>query len=560
MFGLGRKKKAPEGAAWGLEVDLVVIGSGGAGLTGAIAAHEAGLSVAVLEKSDVVGGTTAVSGGVVWVPNNHHMGAAGVEDSREDALKYVLRIADGRSDDALVERYIDEAPKMARWLEEHTTLRFSALGRYPDYHPELPGGRPGGRSMETGLFDTNQLGDWAPKLRRSPIFGATPMTVAEATDWGVFASPLSLPYGELAKRYKKGLVCYGASLIGNLLRSLLEAGVEPMLGTSATELVHGEDGAVTGVVAERGGETMRIRARRGVLLATGGFEWAEDLCRQFLGGELTHPNSPPISDGDGLRMAMAAGADLGNMSEAWWCPSVDVPGEEYDGTQLHRGEFAIRSLPHSIIVNRQGRRFVNEACNYNDLMKPFFNFEPNAYERPNLPAWLVLDSQFTSKYLLVTAVPGMSVPPFIQRGDTLEELAGVIGVDAAGLAATVERFNGFAAAGEDADFGRGVSTYDHFYGDPKQSPNPNLGAITEGPFYALQVHPGAIGTKGGPRTDEHGRVLKAGGGVVEGLYAAGNVMAGITGPGYPGAGSTIGTAMTFGWLAGRHAAAAGGAG
>lgn len=536
------------------EVDVVVIGTGGAGLVAALAAAEGGAKVALLEKSQLVGGTTAVSGGVVWVPDNHHMAEAGVADSRDEALAYLRIIADGRTEDALLERYVDEAPKMARWLEDKTPLRFTALGHYPDYHPEHPGGKPGGRSMETGLFQTGELGDWAKALRRSPIFGATPMTVTEATEWGVFSKPLSLPYGELAKRYRAGFVCYGASLVGNLLAGCLTRGVEPRLGVAAKALIQDESGRVVGVEATSGGAEITIGAKGGVILATGGFEWNSELRTRFLGGQLTHPNSPPISDGDGLRMAMAVGADLGNMSEAWWCPSVVVPGEDYDGVQLNRGDFAIRSLPHSIIVNRAGQRFVNEAHNYNDMMKPFFNFDPVAYGRPNLPAWLVIDQAFVDRYLLVTSVPGMAAPSWIPKADTLDALAAAVGIDPGGLALTVRRFNGFAAEGVDKDFRRGESVYDHFYGDPDHKPNPNLGTIEEGPFYALEVHPGAIGTKGGPMTTRDAEVRGADGRVIGGLYAAGNVMAGITGPGYPGAGATIGTAMTWGWLAGRHAA------
>jgi 3-oxosteroid 1-dehydrogenase len=540
----GRKK-----TNWDREVDLLIAGSGGAGLTAALTAAGAGLSVELVEKSSQIGGTTAVSGGVIWVPNNHQMADLGIEDSRTDALNYLTRIADGRSSNTLLSTYVDAAPAMTKAIEALSSIKFSALAKYPDYHPEFEGGRRGGRSMETGLFDTNTLGEWAPRLRRSAIFGATPMSVAEALEWGVFSNPLNLPYRDLAKRFSEGLVCYGASLVGGLLRGCLDRGVVPRVSAAVDELII-ENRAVTGALIN--GE--RVGARQGVLLACGGFEWNTDLCQQYLGGILTHPNSPPVNHGDGLHMAMSAGADLANMNEAWWCPSVVVPGEEYDGIQLNRGEFAIRSLPHSIIVNQAGRRFVNEAHNYNDMMKPFFNFDPVSYTRPNLPAYLVVDQQYADKYLLVTSVPGMPIPTFMQSAQTLRALADKIGVDAEGLLQTVSRFNTFADQGVDEDFQRGWSFYDHCYGDPNNQPNPNLGRIEKGPFHAIQIHPGALGTKGGARVDEHARVLNTKGRPIQGLYAAGNAAAAVTGAGYPGAGATIGAAMTWGWLAGSHAA------
>jgi succinate dehydrogenase/fumarate reductase flavoprotein subunit len=491
------------------------------------------------------------------------MRSAGISDSRAEALTYIKRLADGRSDETLIETFVDEAPQMLEFIEQATPLKFAALPKYPDYHPEFEGAKPGGRSLDPGLFDTKLLGAWKDKLRRSPVFGMTAMSVTEATEWGVFAKPRALPFKLLGQRFSEGLVCYGGALVAGLLRATLDRGIEPMLATSAKELLV-EDGRVVGLrVESRGGpdgkgeaKELIIAAKKGVILASGGFEWSKELVARFLGGQLTHPNSPPTNEGDGLKMAMALGADLGNMNEAWWCPSIDIPKEEYDGTQLHRGDFAIRSLPHSILVNRAGKRFVNEAHNYNDMMKPFFTFDPVAYERPNLPAWLVLDAQFVERYALLTVIPGMPVPEWIPRAATLRELAAKIGVDADGLEATVKRFNMFARDGVDGDFQRGTSLYDHFYGDPEHKPNPNLGVLEKAPFYALQVHPGAIGTKGGTRVDARAQVLHVRGEPIAGLYAAGNVMAGITGPGYPGAGSTIGTAMTFGYIAGRAAARA----
>jgi succinate dehydrogenase/fumarate reductase flavoprotein subunit len=540
------KKKAQ------LETDVLVIGTGGAGLAAALTAHHGGARVLIVDKANRVGGTTAVSGGVLWVPNNHHMKEVGIPDSRTEALGYVARLSDGRSDPTLIETYLEQAPNMLKFIEECTPIKFKALPKYPDYHPEFDGGKPGGRSLDPGLFDTNQLGPWKDKLRRSPVFGMTAMSVAEATEWGVFSNPTKLPFGLLGKRFSQGMVCYGGALVGGLLKGLLDRGVEPMLEVAARELLV-ENDRVVGLKAERAGEQITISAKRGVILASGGFEWNRQLTAQFLGGQLTHPNSPPGNDGDGLKMMMALGADLGNMSEAWWCPSLMIPGEEYDGKQLNRGDFATRSLPHSIVVNRKGKRFVNEAQNYNDMMKPFFNFDPVNYDRPNLPAWVILDQNYLEKYVLLTMIPGMPIPDWIPRAPSLAELATKMGIDPEGLTETVARFNQFAVTGVDLDFRRGESTYDHFYGDPAHAPNPNLGALTKPPFYALQIYPGAIGTKGGARVNARAQVLHVSGLPIPGLYAAGNVMAGITGAGYPGAGSTIGTAMTFGYIAGLDA-------
>jgi succinate dehydrogenase/fumarate reductase flavoprotein subunit len=544
----GKKK-----AQWSIETDVVVVGTGGAGLTAALAAHDAGAKTVIIEKAAKAGGATAVSGGVLWIPNNHHMPEVGIADSRDEALGYARRLADGRSDDVLLETFIDHAPQMLKWVEQAAQITFAALKKYPDYHPEFPGGKPGGRSVDPGLFDSNELGEWKNKLRRSPVFGMTAMSVTEATDWGVFSKPMKLPFKLLGERFQKGLICYGGALVGKLLKATIARNIAPTLGTGARELVL-EEGRVIGIKCDQGGKEITIKARRGVVLASGGFEWSKQLSAQFLGGQLTHPNSPPGNDGDGLRMAMAAGADLGNMSEAWWCPSLVIPGEEYDGKQLNRGDFATRSLPHTIIVNRKGQRFVNEAQNYNDLMKPFFTFDPVDYERPNLPAFLIIGQEYLDKYALMTHMPGRGAPEWLTKADSLEELAGKIGVDPKGLRATVDRFNKLAEEGVDRDFRRGESLYDHFYGDPDNKPNPNLGKIEKGPYYAMQVHPGAIGTKGGARVTPKAQVLHVDGDPIPGLYAAGNVMAGVTGPGYPGAGSTIGAGMTFGWLAGMDAA------
>jgi succinate dehydrogenase/fumarate reductase flavoprotein subunit len=549
-------RRAADVDTWHESTDVVVVGTGAAGLTAALAARVAGAEVVVLEKSAFVGGTTAVSGGVIWVPCNPQMRAAGLEDSREEAIGYMLRCADGRGTRAESERYIDASLDMIGFVESASDVRFASLVDYPDYHPEFPGGKKGGRPLDNGLFDTTLLGEWSAKLRRNPVNGRSPMTIAEAMGWGVFSNPMGFDYKLVAERAKKGIVHGGTALVGKLLKACLARGVAPRVESPGKQLVVDERCAVLGLVVQGpDGAERTLRARKGVILASGGFEWDASLRKDFLVPELEHPLSPPSCDGDGLRMAMALGARLGNMSEAWWTPAIAVPGETREGHPLYRGEFSVRCLPHSIIVNRAGKRFTTESHNYNDMTKPFFHHDPFAYDRVNVPAWLIVDQAYVDKYMLVTAAPGRPVPEWIAQAPTLDALATKLGISAPGLAETVARFNRFAVEGHDPDFHRGESAFDRYYGDPAHGPNPNLGTIAKAPFYAVAIHPGAMGTKGGPKVDLDGRVQHVNGAAIPGLYAAGNVMSAIAGHGYAGPGITICTAMTWGMLAARHAAA-----
>ena len=535
------------------DVDVVVVGSGAAGLTAALAASEGNADVALLEKADTIGGATAVSGGVIWAPNNHHMAAAGLNDSRSDAVAYITRLSDDRSRPAVIEAFVDQAPEAISFVESASTLRFQLLEHYADYYAEHAGGAAGGRSLDPGLFDTRNLGDWQDRLRRSPVFEGFALSIAEFFEWQAGINPLALPFDVIGKRAAEGIVGYGASLVGHLLHAVLERKVEPTLNAAARDLLL-EGDQVVGVRAVVDGVEVDYRARRGVILASGGFEWNPQIRRRYLGGVLTHPLGPPSNEGDGVDMLSRAGAALGNMSEAWWCPAVAIPDESYDGAPLYRGEFTMRALPHSLIVNARGQRFVNEAHNYNDFMKAAFAFDPSTYDRSHLPAWLVLDGTYTEKYPVLTTMPGMPLPDWIPQAASLDALAEQVGIDAAGLDETVTRFNQFAAAGHDEDFGRGSYLYDRIYGDPRHAPNANLGPLLKPPFAALQLHPGALGTKGGAEVDAQSRVLRPNGEPIAGLYAAGNVMAGFSGAGYPGAGATIAGALTFGYIAGRHAA------
>jgi len=530
-------------ARWDLEVDVAVLGSGGAGLTAAILAHDNGARVAVLERSDKVGGTTAVSGGGVWIPLNHHMAEP---DSRDAALAYCRRLAAGRTPDDLLETFVDTAHQMLRYMEAHTPVRFGPCAM-PDYRSEEEGARLGGRTLDPQFFPKAELGEWAERLRPSPLL-FVPMSIEES--FLGLASPKSIPVGKIIGRMKEGLAGSGNALIGRLLKGCLDRKVSIELETRARELVV-EGGRVIGLRAERGGGDIFVRARAGVVLACGGFEWNEALRDRFLPGPVSQHCSPPDNEGDALLMAQEAGAGLGNVDEAWLYPGALVPGEEHDGHPVSRWVIAERTLPHSILVNRYGERFTNEGENYNDMSKALHYADGAGF--CNLPCWAIMDGRYRARYPVLTVMPDDPDPDWLAKDDTLAGLATKLGIDAAGLAKTVERWNAFVRDGKDRDFGRGESAYERWLGD-RDAPHPNLGAIEQPPFYALPVAAHSSGTKGGPRTNTRGQVLDERGNVIAGLYAAGNAMAGISGPGYFGGGGTIGLAMTWGYLCGINAA------
>lgn len=535
-------------------IDVVVLGTGAAGLTAAIAAHEGGASVAVFEKADLVGGTTAWSGGQVWIPNNPHMSEVGVEDSRERALTYIMSLSRGMLEERLVEAYVDAGPEVVEFLEAKTPVQFYAVDGMPDYHPEFPGGSPnGGRTLECPVFAFDELGPWAARVTPSPYFADPHITMSETPLGKAVPQPPSAD--EHARRKVHNERGCGQALAGRLLKACLDRGIEPRTSSAATELIV-EGGAVVGVVVDTPEGRVKVRARRGVVLASGGFEWNADLVRSFLRGPMTHPVSMETNTGDGLIMAMKAGAMISNMREAWWIPVGAVPEHANPmGRVLVNGQ---RTLPHSIMVNRRGRRFTNEAANYNAFGAAFHVEDVSRFEYANLPCWLVFDQAYVDTYgfRISAGGHGSVVPEWIPRGDTPAALAAELGIDAAELEGTIARWNGLCEQGVDVDFGRGDSAFDRWWGDPhrKGRRDATLGPLSRGPFYAFQIFSGALGTKGGPRVDPEARVLDLGGTPIDGLYAAGNVMGSPFGMTYGGPGGTLGPAMVFGFLAGRHAA------
>lgn len=529
-------------------VDVIVLGSGCAGMMAALAAADAGARVVVHEKADVLGGTTALSSGVAWLPDNKYQADHGVADSRDDGRAYLAALSNDMILPEFTEAFLETVNPMLTWTEERTPLQMRLVPGYPDYHPEFPGGKPGGgRSTEPSLFPFDELGEWGDRflgVRRSMYVGETP--VGGGTG---FLEP-EVEAERAARRYE-GL---GRGMLGALLKGLLDRGVEVVTSSRATELIT-EDGRVVGVRFADGGEH---RATRGVVLATGGFERDPDLVRDFLRGPLHHPPGAPSNTGDGLRMAQKIGARLGLMREAWWVPVVAIPGsdgEQYSGhgVQLVQRE---RTLPRTIMVNDQGHRFTNEAANYNALGGAFHEFHPTRFRYENDPAWIVFDQGFADRYGGYGFAAGEPVPEWIDRADSVADLAELLGVPAEQLTDTVVRWNKLCAEGRDVDHGRGESAYDGWCGDRTHYPSPaaTLGPLDQPPFYASRIHSSALGTKGGPRTTVDCEVLDVDGDVIEGLWAVGNVMAAATGMVYGGAGGTLGPAMVFGYRCGLSVA------
>lgn len=523
--------------AWDREVDVVVLGTGAAGLTAALAAAVHGAAVAVYEKAPTVGGTTAVSGGIAWIPAHHR--CPGRELSVADALAYLRAQSLGSMNDELVETFVRTGAPMVDFVEAHSDLRFEIATGFPDYKPELPGGQPdGGRSLSPAPYDLSLLGEWADRITAFP---------ADWSNVGFDAETRARLHADLDAG--AATVCVaGTALVAGLLKGLIDRGVVPQTSCRGIELVTA-DGAVTGVRIETDGIPLRVRARRGVILANGGFEWEPALVAAFLRGPMHGAVSPPNNTGDGLRMAMSCGADLANMGEAWWVPIVRIPGDTIDGHPRSRSVRLERTRPRSIIVNRAGRRFVNEACDYNSMAGAFHYLDPRR-GYANDPAWMVFDAGHLKRYGFLGVAPKDPVPDWFSPSSDLAELGAKTGIDADGLARTIDGWNRGVAAGGDPEFGRGASAYDGYWGDDGKT----LGPIDTAPFYAVPISIGSMGTKGGPRTDRDGRVRHVTGPPISGLFAAGNAMGGVTGRAYGGAGGTIGPAMVFGYRAGCAAA------
>lgn len=490
---------APEPETWDMETDVLVVGFGGAGSAAALAARVAGAEVLIIEKLGFPGGTTGISGGWIWIPNNPLMEQVGVEDSREDALTYVTRVAEGQADQEIIEAFVDRGPELVQFLLDNVDLvwtpRDPNQGWAADYHPEWEGGKLGGRSLS--------------------------------------------PEGS------------GPGLIRALVAACDANGIDYLLETPAKRLI-ARDGEVLGVLAESDGAEINIRARKAVVLTAAGFPWNEEMVKHYLRGP-SIPTSTPGNTGDGILMGMAVGADLRNMNEEWGAPAYKIPGDRLGHILIA----ASIGRPGAIMVNRWGERFFNEAGPYDTVKRAFDYYDTSRTEYRNQPAYLIADAGYVERYTFLGVGLDDEVPEWVTTADSIRELAVLLGIDPYALETTVARFNWNAARGVDPDFMRGQSAYDRSWAGDPEAPCPNLclSPLQRPPFYALEAWGGNIGTAGGLRVNANSQVLNPFAEIVPRLYAAGN-NAGIGGPGahYGGGGGTVGPAMVFGYIAGQHAA------
>jgi len=556
------------------QVDVLIAGTGAAGFATALTARRAGLSVLMVEKEPQFGGTTAYSAGVIWIPMNHHAEAEGLADSRDAALAYMAHQAGNYHDRARAEAFVDTAAEMVRTFEDEGWARFALAPTWADYHPHDPGGVDGGRSLVPGQYDGRRLGDWFSKLRAplQTMMGLGGMMVGRTDIPHVFAmarAPRSaLHVAGMALRYYRDRAAghprgtrlmNGNALIAQMAERALDMGVELWLESPLVAIER--DGRVTGATVERSGSAQRIEVARAVVLASGGFPRAAErtgAAYRHLAANKNHVTLPPPGNtGDGARLAEEMGGrlSLDVVHPAAWTPVSQVP--QPDGSLAPYPHFIDRGKPGYIAVDKRGKRFVSEAASYHTFVPAMM---AACEDDAEIAAWVICDRRALRRYGLGALGPApVRVAPFlrsgyVKTGQTLDELAAACGIDAAGLKDTVARFNPAAAKGEDPEFGRGGDAYQVFNGDPAHRPNPSLGPLQHAPFYAVKVEPGELGTFAGIATDASARVLDGDGAPIPGLYAVGNDALSVMGGAYPGAGITIGPAMTFGYIAGRHLA------
>ena len=546
---------------WDRTADVVVIGTGAAGLGAALTAKANGLEPLVLEASRLVGGSTVLAGGGIWVPFNHFMRDARIPDSEDQAIRYLDAIVGegGRASSPARRRtYVETAWRAIEFFEQQG-IRFRRTPNYPDYHPDMPGASVAGRGIESAVFDMNLIGEWGSRMvkrifpRTMPMgtLDVANMVLAARMPRGVATYLRVVLHHLRGKAAGKSLAGGGAALVGQLLYQLKSRGVDIWTESPALELVT-EDGRIAGVVAEHEGRQVRIAALHGVHLGGGGFARNPEMRRAHQPGPVdgAWTSASPSDQGTAIKLGLSAGAAVELMDEAWWGPASVLPN---GAAMFHVSE---RSKPGSLIVDQSAKRYMNEAQSYVDAVHAMFERDRSVKA---IPSWLIFDQRYRNRYPFGMLLPRRTPEELVEQGyfkraGSIGELAALCDVDPAALQATVDRFNRMARNGVDEDFGRGADAYDRYFGDPTVKPNPTMAELLKPPFYAVGLVPGDLGTKGGLVTDEDGRVLREDGNAIAGLYASGNTTASVMGRRYPGPGVTLGPALTFSYRAMRHAA------
>lgn len=538
--------------------DFVIVGSGGGSMAAALYLNSIGKRPLILEKTDKFGGSTAMSGGVLWVPNNHLLARDGIDDSHEAGRTYMdATVGNDGGPGASPERkeaYLRNGPIMMKWLEDQGMAWLRTEG-WADYYDDRPGGCTRSRSVGAPLLDARTMGPLFDKLRLGPMLMPVPtdqarnIGLATRTPRGMLEGARLLWRTLLGKIRGRPLLSFGGALQGRMLMLAHGAGIDMRAEHGIVELIE-EAGRIVGVIAQHQGRQLRIGARDGVLINAGGFSRNADMRRKYgpQPSSTEWTNANPGDTGEMIEIAERHGAVLDLMDQAWWVPGT--VGPQGGPANMHNTDI---SKPHCIIVNRHGKRILNESGSYMENGQ-------RLYEN-DVPAFVILDSRHRKRYAWGYHAPGTTPQGwfdsgFIKKADTIEELAVKAGIDPAGLKAEVERFNGFCETGKDLDFNRGGRGYDNWFGDPTVKPNPNLGKIDRAPFYVLEMVPGDVGTSGGIVTDENARVVKSDGSAIPGLYATGNSTASVMGRCYPAAGASIGASFIFAWIAAHHATGA----
>ncbi len=555
------------------EYDVIVVGSGAAGMSSALVSANEGLKVLILEKESFFGGTSAISGGGVWIPNTKQQQARGIKDSLDEAIKYLEQTVGVQTSKEKQRTFLEKGPEMVDYMAANTELQLVPYDCYPDYYPDLPGGLGDGRGLEAKEINARTLGDDFFKLRPplpmcmlmgGMLVGKTDITKMQTctTSWSSFTYTVGRFWDYFKdvkgrKYYGRGTsLNSGNALIARLFVSLKNLKVPLKLNARVTKLLQ-EQNKITGITVIVDGEEKSIKANKGIVLACGGFPGSSKLRNEHLPQPSTPlwTVAPQTNTGDGITMGRDINAKISGMANAWWMPVSLLDGK--DGQVQQYPHVIDRAKPGTIVINDKGKRFVNEAVSYLDFVKAMY--KDNA-ENIAIPSFMIGDSDMVNKYGLGLALPMISSKKeliksgYLFKGNTIAELADQLGIDVEGLEQTISRYNQDAEKGVDTSFSKGENEYDTHFGANTKYPNPCMAPLKKGPFYGIKIYPGDIGTSGGLQTNESSQVLDINDEPIKGLYAAGNDSASVMGDTYPGPGSTLGPALTFGYIAGRHLA------